>query len=127
MTTFDDILEEIGPFARCQKRIFLLLSVSSLSIAGFLTSIVFLGYTPDHWCRDSAVAAKRQECDWSLEHTRRLTVPYSNTSGPLENMCTQYDLDWNTTALSCNTETLNLTGVPVTACKVRGTLNSAQN
>ncbi|XP_003971522.2 solute carrier family 22 member 2-like [Takifugu rubripes] len=117
MTTFDDILEEVGPFARFQKRIFLLLSVSSLSIAGFLTSIVFLGYTPDHWCRDSAVAAKRQECDWSLEHTRRLTVPYSNTSGPLENMCTQYDLDWNTTALSCSTETLNLTGVPVTACK----------
>ncbi|CAG00150.1 unnamed protein product, partial [Tetraodon nigroviridis] len=118
MATFDDVLEEAGAFGRCQKRIFALLSVLPLTFAGFLAGIVFQGYTPDHWCRDSAVVDMRRACGWSLEHTRSLTVPLSNTSGRLQpSKCTRFDVDWNTTTLGCDTETLNLTGVPLSACK----------
>ncbi|CAG00155.1 unnamed protein product, partial [Tetraodon nigroviridis] len=118
MATFDDVLEEAGAFGRCQKRIFALLSVLPLTSAGFFAGIVFQGYTPDHWCRDSAVVDMRRACGWSLEHTRSLTVPLSNTSGRLQpSKCTRFDVDWNTTTLGCDTETLNLTGVPLSACK----------
>ncbi|CAG00151.1 unnamed protein product [Tetraodon nigroviridis] len=118
MATFDDVLEEAGAFGRCQKRIFALLSVLPLTFAGFLAGIVFQGYTPDHWCRDSAVVDMRRACGWSLEHTRSLTVPLSNTSGRLQpSKCTRFDVDWNTTTLGCDTETLILTGVPLSACK----------
>ncbi|CAG00152.1 unnamed protein product [Tetraodon nigroviridis] len=120
MATFDDVLEEAGAFGRCQKRIFALLSVLPLTSAGFFAGIVFQGYTPDHWCRDSAVVDMRRACGWSLEHTRSLTVPLSNTSGRLQpSKCTRFDVDWNTTTLGCDTETLNLTGVPLSACKKR--------
>uniref|UniRef100_H3BX29 Solute carrier family 22 member 2 n=1 Tax=Tetraodon nigroviridis TaxID=99883 RepID=H3BX29_TETNG len=118
MATFDDVLEEAGALGRCQKRIFALLGVLQLTFAGFLAGIVFQGYTPDHWCRDSAVVDMRRACGWSLEHTRSLTVPLSNTSGRLQpSKCTRFDVDWNTTTLGCDTETLNLTGVPLSACK----------
>uniref|UniRef100_A0A673BYQ7 Solute carrier family 22 member 3 n=1 Tax=Sphaeramia orbicularis TaxID=375764 RepID=A0A673BYQ7_9TELE len=55
MTTFDNILEEAGPFGRCQKRIFALLCLVSLPFAGVYVGIVFQGFTPDHWCRVPAV------------------------------------------------------------------------
>ncbi|CAG00154.1 unnamed protein product [Tetraodon nigroviridis] len=118
MATFDDVLEEAGAFGRCQKRIFALLCLLTLTSSGFFAGIVFQGYTPDHWCRDSAVVDMRRACGWSLEHTRSLTVPLSNTSGRLQpSKCTRFDVDWNTTTLGCDTETLNLTGVPLSACK----------
>ncbi|CAJ1077935.1 solute carrier family 22 member 2-like [Xyrichtys novacula] len=118
MTTFDDILEESGPFGRSQKRIFALFCLVSMPWAGVYVGIVFQGYTPDHWCRDSEVMERRQTCDWSLAHTRRLTTPLVNSSGALQpSSCEQYDLDWNTTALTCDTLELDLSKAPTTSCK----------
>ncbi|XP_051265733.1 solute carrier family 22 member 2-like [Dicentrarchus labrax] len=118
MTTFDDLLEEAGTFGRWQKRIFALLCLLSLPFTGVYVGIVFQGFTPDHWCRDSAVVQRRQACGWSLADSRRLTVPKVNSSGVLQqNSCERYEVDWNTTALTCNSQELNLTGVPVTTCK----------
>ena len=127
MATFDDVLVEVGAFGRCQKRIFALLCVLPLTFAGFFAGIVFLGYTPHHWCRDSALGDMRQACGWSLERTRSLTGPPSNTSGTLQpGRCARYAVDWNTTALGCDTETLNLTGVPLGPCEVSTSLIPAQ-
>ncbi|XP_070781800.1 solute carrier family 22 member 2-like [Enoplosus armatus] len=118
MATFDDLLEEAGSFGRCQRRVFALLCLLSLPFAGVYVGIVFQGFTPDHWCRDPAVAERRQACGWSLADGRRLTVPLVNSSGVLQqSSCEQYDVDWNATALTCDAQDLNLTEVPVTACK----------
>ncbi|KAG8011506.1 Solute carrier family 22 member 2 [Nibea albiflora] len=118
MATFDDLLEEAGAFGRCQKRIFAMFCLLSLPFSGVYVGIVFQGFTPDHWCRDSVVVERRQACGWSLEDSRRLTVPLVNNSGVLQpSSCEQYEVDWNATALTCDTQELNLTNVPVTACK----------
>nr|XP_020473810.1 solute carrier family 22 member 2-like [Monopterus albus] len=118
MTTFDDILEETGKFGRYQKRIFALFCVLSLPFAGVYVGIVFQGFTPDHWCRDSAVVERRQACGWSLADGRRLTVPRVNSSGALQpSSCEQYEVDWNSTTLSCDTQELDLNKTSTTACK----------
>ncbi|KAM3603150.1 uncharacterized protein V6R79_017292 [Siganus canaliculatus] len=118
MTTFDDILVEAGEFGRCQKRIFALLCMVSMPWAGVYVGIVFQGYTPEHWCRDPAVAEKRQECGWSLEEARRLTLPKVNGSGLVQDSCcTQYDVDWNSTGLTCDSQDLNLDRNPTTGCR----------
>uniref|UniRef100_A0AAQ6AEB4 Solute carrier family 22 member 3 n=1 Tax=Amphiprion ocellaris TaxID=80972 RepID=A0AAQ6AEB4_AMPOC len=118
MVSFDDILEEVGTFGRCQKRIFALLCLLSLPFAGVYVGIVFQGFTPDHWCRDSAVVERRQACGWSLAESRRLTVPLVNSSGVLQpSTCEQFQVDWNTTDLTCDSKELNLSGVPLTTCK----------
>ncbi|KAK5852635.1 hypothetical protein PBY51_006487 [Eleginops maclovinus] len=119
MTTFDDILEEAGKFGRCQKRIFALLCLVSMPWAGVYVGIVFQGFTPDHWCRDPAVVERRQACSWSLMEGRRLTVPLVNSSGSVQpSSCERYQVDWNTTALSCDSQELDLSKIPTTAaCK----------
>lgn len=117
--TFDDLLEEAGSFGRCQRRIFALLSLLSLPFAGVYVGIVFQGFTPDHWCRDPAVVERRHACGWNLTDSRRLTVPLVNNSGLVQHStCEQYEVDWNATELTCDTQELDLSGVPLTACKV---------
>ncbi|XP_056283622.1 solute carrier family 22 member 2 isoform X2 [Pseudoliparis swirei] len=118
MATFDDLLEEAGAFGRCQRRVFALLCLVSLPFAGVYVGTVFQGFTPDHWCRDPAVAERRQACGWSLAESRRLTVPLVNGSGvPRLSSCEQYEVDWNATELTCDTQELDLSEVPVTECK----------
>uniref|UniRef100_A0AAQ5ZMU3 Solute carrier family 22 member 3 n=1 Tax=Amphiprion ocellaris TaxID=80972 RepID=A0AAQ5ZMU3_AMPOC len=117
MTSFDDILEEAGKFGRCQKRIFALLCMVSMPWAGVYVGIVFQGFTPDHWCRDSAVVERRQACGWSLAESRRLTVPLVNSSGVLQpSTCEQFQVDWNTTDLTCDSKELDLGRTPTTGC-----------
>lgn len=118
MTTFDDILEEAGKFGRCQKRIFALMCLVSMPWAGVYVGIVFQGFTPDHWCRDPAVVERRQACGWSLADSRRLTVPMVNGSGMLRHSsCEQYEVNWNSTSLTCDTKELDLSETRTTACK----------
>lgn len=118
MTTFDDILEEAGKFGRCQKRIFALLCVLSVPFAGVYVGIVFQGFTPDHWCRDSVVVEWRKTCGWSLADSRRLAVPFVNSSGVLQqSSCEQYEVDWNSTEFTCDTKELDFSKFPTTACK----------
>ncbi|XP_061602745.1 solute carrier family 22 member 2-like [Cololabis saira] len=118
MTTFDDILEEAGKFGRSQKRIFALLCMVSMPWAGVYVGIVFQGFTPDHWCRDSAVVDRRQACGWSQADSRRLTLPVINSSGVLQqSSCEQYEVNWNDTELTCDTQQLDLSHTPTTGCK----------
>ncbi|MED6235233.1 hypothetical protein ATANTOWER_020575 [Ataeniobius toweri] len=121
MATFDDLLEEVGSFGRCQKRIFAMLCLLSVPFSGVYVGIVFQGFTPDHWCRDSVLVERRQDCGWSLEESRRLTAPLVNTSGVLQrSSCDQYEVDWNTTELRCDPDKLDLSRVAVTTCKTTG-------
>ncbi|KAL0967414.1 hypothetical protein UPYG_G00251940 [Umbra pygmaea] len=121
--TFDDILAEAGTFGRSQKRIFALLCMVSLPFSGVYVGIVFLGFTPEHWCRDAAVSQIQQSCGWSLKDTRQITVPLVNTSGVLiHSPCERYDLDWNATGLTCDNIESNFTDIqnskaPLTSCR----------
>ncbi|XP_075869145.1 solute carrier family 22 member 2-like [Nelusetta ayraudi] len=119
MATFDELLEDVGSFGRCQKRIFGLLCLLSLPFAGVYVGIVFQGYSPGHWCRQPAAAADRMRaCGWSSELGRRVTLPQVNVSGvPQPSGCTRYEVDWNGTALGCDAQELNLTGARVTTCQ----------
>ncbi|XP_042359804.1 solute carrier family 22 member 2-like [Plectropomus leopardus] len=118
MTTFDDLLEEAGEFGRCQKRIIAMMCLLPLLLGSAYASIVFQGFTPDHWCRDSVVVEMRQACNWSLAESRRLTVPLVNSSGALkQSSCEQYKVNWNSTELTCDTQELDLSELPVTTCK----------
>ncbi|XP_016516797.1 solute carrier family 22 member 2-like [Poecilia formosa] len=118
MATFDDLLEEAGSFGRCQKRIFAMLCFLSLPFSGVYVGIVFQGFTPDHWCRDSALVERREACGWSLEKSRILTAPLVNVSGVLQHSsCDQHEVDWNNTELNCDPEGLDFSGVAVTPCK----------
>ncbi|KAG7460970.1 hypothetical protein MATL_G00204650 [Megalops atlanticus] len=122
MTTFDDILEEAGKFGRSQKRIFALLCLVSMPWAGVYVGIVFQGFTPEHWCRDPAVSELRESCGWGPLDARRHTAPLVNTSaGMAHSQCERYDVDWNSTGLTCEGPAGNFSGaarssVPMTAC-----------
>lgn len=118
MTSFDDILEEAGQFGRFQKRLFALMCMVSMPFSAVYVGIVFQGFTPDHWCRDSVVTERRQACGWSLEHSRSLTAPLDNISGSLQHSsCTQFDLDWNSTELACDTEAVNVSRAATRPCQ----------
>ncbi|CAL8317695.1 unnamed protein product [Merluccius merluccius] len=117
MTTFDDILEEAGKFGHCQKRIFALLCMVSMPWAGVYVGIVFQGFTPEHWCRDPAVTAMRQSCGWSPAEMQRLAVPLVNGSGGMvPSTCHRYDVDWNTSGLTCDQQEVDLSKAPLAKC-----------
>ncbi|KAJ3606447.1 hypothetical protein NHX12_025968 [Muraenolepis orangiensis] len=118
MTTFDDILEEVGKFGRCQKRIFGMMCMVSMPWAGVYVGIVFQGFTPEHWCRDPAVAAMSKSCGWTAAETQRLAVPLVNSSGEaVASACHRYDVDWNTTGLSCDQREVDLSRAPLKTCQ----------
>ncbi|KAK5852636.1 hypothetical protein PBY51_006488 [Eleginops maclovinus] len=109
MATFDDLLEQAGAFGHCQKRVFAMLCLLSLPLSGVYVGIVFQGFTPDHWCRDPALAERRQACGWSQAEARRLMAPIVNSSGSVQpSSCERYEVDWNKTTLSCDPLQLNL-------------------
>ncbi|XP_017295569.1 solute carrier family 22 member 2-like [Kryptolebias marmoratus] len=118
MVTFDDLLEEVGSFGRCQKRIFILLCLLSLLFSGVYAGIVFQGFTPDHWCWDPAAVERRQACGWTPAESRRLTAPLVNSSEALKpSSCERYEVDWNATGLTCDPQEVDLSGLTLTACK----------
>lgn len=123
MTTFDDILEEAGKFGWFQKRIFSLLCLVSVPFAGVYVGIVFLGFSPEHWCRNPAVKQVQMQCDWKLEKVLNFTVPFQNTSaGPVRSQCERFVVEWNVTELSCDDldgeiTQAELAVMPTTACK----------
>ncbi|XP_077442704.1 solute carrier family 22 member 2 [Stigmatopora argus] len=116
MTSFDDILEEVGKFGRCQKRVFALFCLVSMPWAGVYVGIVFQGFTPDHWCKDGVAEQWRLQCHRSPSDTRRLTALMVNASGEVQrSSCEQYDVDWNAT-LTCDTQEVDLSGMPTKPC-----------
>ena len=119
MVSFDDILVEVGPFGRSQKRSLLLLCLASMPMAWVYVGIVFQGYTPEHWCKQPEVQQHRERCGWTLQDSVRRTVPLVNVSGELKaSSCLQYDVDWNRTALSCDlNQELELSESPRSSCK----------
>uniref|UniRef100_A0A8C8RZB2 Major facilitator superfamily (MFS) profile domain-containing protein n=1 Tax=Pelusios castaneus TaxID=367368 RepID=A0A8C8RZB2_9SAUR len=124
MPTLDDILEHIGEFDLFQKRAFFVLCLLSASFTPIYVGIVFLGFTPEHRCFHPGIAELSSRCGWSLEEELNYTVPEHREHGEsLSHQCRRYDMDWNTTGLSCTNPLENLTGysnrssIPLTPCQ----------
>lgn len=98
MTNFDDILEHIGEFDAFQKKSFCLISFISVAFAPIYVGIVFLGLIPEHRCLSPGVAELSHRCGWTLEEELNYTVPKGET---FISQCRRYNVDWNTTELSC--------------------------
>ncbi|XP_062858492.1 solute carrier family 22 member 2 [Trichomycterus rosablanca] len=117
MTTFDDVLEEAGEFGHFQKRIFGILCLVSLPFCGIYVGMVFLGFTPDHWCSDPRAKQLQARCEHDPREAPWLGVPFVNTSGGLvRSQCERYDVNWNLTDLSCNVSEAQRAALPRTAC-----------
>ncbi|XP_067411290.1 solute carrier family 22 member 2-like [Emydura macquarii macquarii] len=124
MPTLDDILEHIGEFDLFQKRAFFLLCLVSVSFTPIYVGVVFLGFTPEHRCLSPGVAELSSRCGWSLEEELNYTVPEQwGHEESFSSQCWRYNVDWNTTGLSCTNPLENFTSysnrssIPLIPCQ----------
>ncbi|EDL83058.1 rCG44895, isoform CRA_d [Rattus norvegicus] len=103
MPTVDDVLEQVGEFGWFQKQAFLLLCLISASLAPIYVGIVFLGFTPGHYCQNPGVAELSQRCGWSQAEELNYTVPGLGPSDEASflSQCMRYEVDWNQSTLDC--------------------------
>ncbi|NWV67417.1 S22A2 protein, partial [Malurus elegans] len=122
MPTLDDILEHIGEFDRFQKQTFFVLCLLSASFTPVYVGVVFFGFIPEHRCFSPGVAELSQRCGWSLEEQLNHTVPqWDGHGGSFDSRCRRYEVDWNTTGISCTDPLGSLVGsgssVPLAPCR----------
>ncbi|KAI4884599.1 hypothetical protein NFI96_034560, partial [Prochilodus magdalenae] len=101
MTSFDELLQHAGAFGPFQKRIAFLGSLPILLFAYVLVGVVFIGNTPDHWCKIAGAAHVQENCGISAEEVRNLTIPHAGPRGS-HSRCAKFDMDWNLSAVSCS-------------------------
>nr|XP_021150559.1 solute carrier family 22 member 2 [Columba livia] len=122
MPTLDDILENVGEFGRFQKQTFFVLCLLSAAFTPVYVGIVFFGFIPEHRCFSPGVAELSQRCGWSLEEQLNHTVPEWGGHGTgFSSRCRRYEVDWNTTGISCTDPLGSLVGnwssVPLGPCR----------
>ncbi|XP_062980544.1 solute carrier family 22 member 2-like [Elgaria multicarinata webbii] len=111
MPNLDDILEHIGEFDLYQKRAFFLVCFLSVAFAPIYVGVVFLGFIPEHRCLNPGVAELSSRCGWTLEEELNHTVPKGKANEEtVTRQCMRYDVDWNTTELSCTNPLESFTG-----------------
>ncbi|NP_001107932.1 solute carrier family 22 member 3 [Danio rerio] len=119
MSNFDELLQHAGDFGFYQKRISVLGSLPILLLAFVLIGVVFLGYTPDHWCK---TASLQEKCGFSEEQVRDLTVPRTGARGAFSKCVKFDDALRNGSALSCNISIFN-NSTHLSACNEGWTFN----
>uniref|UniRef100_A0A8C0UBF1 Uncharacterized protein n=1 Tax=Cyanistes caeruleus TaxID=156563 RepID=A0A8C0UBF1_CYACU len=108
--TLDDILEYIGEFDFFRKRTFFVLCLLSATLAPIYVWISFPG---------SPLSIR---CGWSLEEQLNHTVPeWDGHGASFSSRCRRYEVDWNTTGISCTDPLGSLVGsgssVPLGPCR----------
>ncbi|XP_020483325.1 solute carrier family 22 member 3 [Labrus bergylta] len=101
MANVDKLFEYIGDFGPFQKKIVTLGSLPLILFAFVLVGVVFLGYTPDHWCWIPQSEHLQEECGWTDLEVREVTVPRSEQSGTFSR-CERFNVDWNKSPNKCN-------------------------
>lgn len=123
MPTVDDVLEQVGEFGWFQKQAFLLLCLISASLAPIYVGIVFLGFTPGHYCQNPGVAELSQRCGWSQAEELNYTVPGLGPSDEASflSQCMRYEVDWNQSTLDCvdplSSLVANRSQLPLSPCE----------
>uniref|UniRef100_A0A4W3KEI8 Solute carrier family 22 member 3 n=1 Tax=Callorhinchus milii TaxID=7868 RepID=A0A4W3KEI8_CALMI len=120
MLTFDDVLKEVGEFGKYQKWITLILSISGVTFSFLIVVVIFLGTPPKHRCKTPGSAELRERCGWSLEEEMNYTLPLDSSSSTSYSQCEKYNIDWNTTFVSCENPLLSIqngtSDMPRTGC-----------
>nr|DBA26887.1 TPA: hypothetical protein GDO54_011088 [Pyxicephalus adspersus] len=112
MTSFDDVLEDIGQFGLFQKQLFFIMCFISAVFSPIYVGIVFLGFVPDFRCQNPAVEELSRQCGWSVEEEYNFTVlPKDSADALYFSQCLQYATDWNWTSPSCKEPITNLTAL----------------
>ncbi|GLD47760.1 solute carrier family 22 member 3-like protein [Lates japonicus] len=101
MANVDKLIEHIGDFGPFQKKIVTLGSLPVILFAFVLVGVVFLGHTPDHWCWSPESERLQEECGWTEDEVRAVTVPSSEQSGSFSR-CQRLDVDWSKSQNKCN-------------------------
>ncbi|KAL2306442.1 hypothetical protein Nmel_004362 [Mimus melanotis] len=99
-----------------------ILCILSATFAPIYLGILFLGFTPEHRCSSPGVAELSQRCGWSLEEQLNHTVPeWDGHGASFSSRCRRYEVDWNTTGISCTDPLGSLVGtgstVPLGPCR----------
>ncbi|CAJ1073290.1 organic cation transporter 2 [Xyrichtys novacula] len=108
MTSENRLIEHIGDFGPFQKKIVILGSLPLVIFAFVLVGVVFLGYTPDHWCRIPESERLQEECGWTDLEMREVTVPRSDKTGSFS-QCKRFDVDLKESPNKCDDLNLALT------------------
>uniref|UniRef100_A0A7M4G2J3 Major facilitator superfamily (MFS) profile domain-containing protein n=1 Tax=Crocodylus porosus TaxID=8502 RepID=A0A7M4G2J3_CROPO len=100
---------------------FFILCLLSAAFTPVYVGVFFLGFIPEHRCLSPGVAELSSRCGWNLEEELNYTVPKWGIHGESStSRCRRFDVDWNTTGLSCSNPLENFTSqsrVPLTLCK----------
>ncbi|XP_037602423.1 organic cation transporter 2 [Sebastes umbrosus] len=101
MANVDNLIEHIGDSGPFQKKIVTLGSFPLVLFAFVLVGVVFLGHTPDHWCRSPGSELLREECGWTEVEVREVTTPHSEQSGSYSR-CMRFAVDWSKMQNKCS-------------------------
>uniref|UniRef100_UPI0037E8B86E solute carrier family 22 member 3 n=1 Tax=Semicossyphus pulcher TaxID=241346 RepID=UPI0037E8B86E len=117
MANVDKLIGHIGDFGPFQRKIVTLGSLPLILFALVLVGVVFLGYTPDHWCGIPESERLQEECGWTDLKLREVTVPRSEQSGSFSR-CERFGVDWNKSQDQCKDLNWLLTSnaTPVVRC-----------
>lgn len=100
MANFDELLQHAGDFGPYQKRIAFLGSLPISLFAFVLVGVVFIGKTPNHWCKITSAARLQENCSISVEEVWDLTIPRTSPHGS-HSRCTKFDVAWNFSTVTC--------------------------
>lgn len=87
MTNFDELLSHVGDFGWYQKRISILGCLPLVPFAFVLVGVVFLGNSPQHWCRIDNAEKIQDKCGWSELELRARIAPRGSR-------CHRFNVDW---------------------------------
>ncbi|KAM9315634.1 solute carrier family 22 member 2-like [Gastrophryne carolinensis] len=122
MTSFDDVLEDIGQFGLFQKMIFFLTCLISAVFSPIYVGIVFLGFVPNFRCSVPSADEISIKCGWTPDEKINYTVPRQDNADAMHySQCLQYNVDWNSTSFTCTDLLWNFTtsrdnNISVTSC-----------
>ncbi|XP_055946456.1 carcinine transporter-like [Argiope bruennichi] len=102
---FENLLEDVGDFGKYQKRLIIFFLIPSAALLPWFTmNILFLVFTPDHWCNVPEVAAS----NLPLEVQRSIIAPQDQSS------CFRYDLNYTEFLMLGDLHVQN--GTPIIPC-----------
>lgn len=67
-----------------------------------LVGVVFLGNSPEHWCRIDHAERILGDCGWSERELQQRAAPRGSFG-----RCQEFDVDWNTSVVNCSNSNIN--------------------
>ena len=102
MPSFDELLCRVGDFGPYQRRISILGCLPLALFPFVLVGVVFLGNSPQHWCRIEHAERIQGACSWTERELRQLTAPHGSSGS-----CQKFDVDWNTSMINCSSSNIS--------------------